>query len=137
MTTNIFTQASTVVDVDGTTTLYWVEEVADGTYQIVFGDGIIGQSLVTSNIVTVSYLASNGSDANGASTFSLNGAIAGETNVTIQLINSSGAGGVKEDIDTIRFNAPKFNATKNRVVTAQDYSSLILANTPNAQSVVV
>lgn len=137
LTTTMFNPATTIVDVGGTDAVYWIQENADGTYDILFGDNIIGKSLVQGNIMSVSYIATNGPDANGANVFALNGAITGETNVTVQLIASSSGGGNKEDIDTIRFNAPKFNATKNRVVTASDYESLIIANTPNAQSVVV
>jgi hypothetical protein len=137
LTTTMFTPATTVIDVNNTDAIFWVEEQTDGTYSIIFGDNVIGKSLVQGNIVAVSYIATNGPAAHGANSFALNGAIVGETNVAVQLINPSAAGGAKEDIDTIRFNAPKFRTTNNRVVTADDYSAMIIEYTPNAQSVVV
>jgi len=137
VTTTMYTRATGVVDVLPTSAVYWVEENPDGNYQIVFGDDIIGKKLTVGNIVTVAYIAASGSAPNSASTFSLSGDISGETNVTVQTIAAAAAGSEKETIDEIRFNAPKFNATRNRVVTAQDYKSLILASLSSVKSAVV
>ena len=136
-TTKMFTRITSIVDILPTSNVFWVEEGTDGNYDIVFGDNNIGQALTVGNIVSISYIASNGSAPNGANIFSLNGTVGGESNVAIQLLNAAGAGAEKETIDEIRFNAPKFNATRNRVVTAQDYKSLILDNLSSAKSVVV
>ena len=43
----------------------------------------------------------------------------------------SSAGSLKEEIESIRKNAPYLYASQNRMVTAEDYSSLILRNFPN------
>ena len=137
LTVKVFTKSDTVIGITDTSTVFWVEENSAGNYQVVFGDNIIGKSLVAGNIVTMSYLASNGSAPNGAQIFSPTGAISGEINVAITTINAASVGDEKETIDSIRFHAPKFNATKDRVVTAQDYKSLILSNMSKAKSVVV
>lgn len=136
-TTRIFTLSTTVIDVGPDSLVFWIEEGIDGNYQLVFGDNIIGKSLDVGNVVTVSYVASGGSPANGAQTFSINGTVGGEANVAITTVNRSAAGAERESIDSIRFNAPKFYATRDRVVTAQDYKSIVLANLPHVKSVVV
>lgn len=132
-----YTRADTIIGLTNTSKVYWLEENPFGQYQIVFGDGIIGLPLTTNSVVTVEYLICNGPNANGASIFSLAGTIGGLTNVNIALVSKSSTGSFRETIDEIRFNAPKFNTTQNRVVTAQDYKYLIQNKFPRAKSVAV
>ena len=124
----VFTRSLTVVDALNTSTLFWVEENSNGKFQILFGDDAIGKMLSVGNIVTVYYMGCSGSASNGARNFSLVGDIQGTQTVEITTLDAAGAGGEKETIDSIRFNAPKYNSTRNRAVTAQDYKSLILAD---------
>ena len=137
LTTRTFTRGTSVIGIDSTSEVYWLEENPDGKYQIVFGDNVLGKQLEMGNIVVVSYLVCNGSAPNTAKVFSLSGTIDGETNVDITVTSAASSGAYRENIDNIRFNAPKFNATRNRAVTAQDYKSLILAEFPRAKSVTV
>jgi hypothetical protein len=131
-----YRRANTIVDVGPTDRVFWVEEATTGRYQIIFGDNIIGKQLTAGNVVQASYIVCAGSRPNGARTFSTNGAILGETNILVTTLNPSASGAFKEEIDEIRRNAPKFNATRNRVVTAQDYKTLILSEFPRVKSVV-
>lgn len=137
VTTTTWNKTSTIVDITGTSKVFWVEENLDGKYQIVFGDDIIGKALTVGNIVTVSYYASKGPDANGAQTFSLSGTVNGETTATVTTVTPAAGGQEKESIDSVRFNAPKYNATRNRAVTSEDYRSLIKANLAKAREVAV
>lgn len=132
-----FTRSTDIIDINADSAVYWLEETPEGTYNIIFGDDILGKKLSVGNVVVANYIACNGTNANGASTFTLIGSIDGETNVTVELVNKSASGSFKETIDEIRYNAPKFNATRNRVVTAQDYKTLILSQFNRAKSVVV
>lgn len=50
---------------------------------------------------------------------------------------ASAGGATQESVDSIRFNAPRFNATKNRAITTNDYQALILSANPNVKSVAV
>ncbi len=124
----VFTRSMTVVDVSATSPVFWIEENTSGKYQILFGDNIIGKMLDVGNIVTVYYVGCAGSAPNGARNFTLVGTVEGTQAVTITTLDAAAAGGEKESIDSIRFNAPKYNSTRNRAVTAQDYKSLILAD---------
>lgn len=140
-TTNLvetpFTKASSIIDITDTDKVFWVEENPDGKYQIIFGDNIIGKALIPGNVVVVSYLVSSGIAANGTSTFSLDQEIPNATSVTVTTVNKAASGSEREGIDSIRFNAPKFNATRNRAVTAEDYKSLIMSQFPRIKSVAV
>ena len=132
-----YSRATSIIDIANTSTAFWLEENPDGLFQIVFGDDIIGKKLAAGNVVTVQYLACNGPNANGANSFTLVGTINGEPSVDITVVNKSASGSFKESIDEIRFNAPKYNATRNRAVTSQDYRSLILSEFSRAKSVAV
>lgn len=137
VTTNAYTKASSVTDITATSKVFWIEENSEGTYQIVFGDDIIGKKLTAGNIVSVSYIISKGSASNGAQNFSVVGSINGETGVTVTTVTAAAGGSEKETIDVIRYNAPKFNATRNRAVTPEDYRSLIKAGYSKAKEVAV
>lgn len=132
-----WSKTSSIVNITDTSKVFFVEENNSGQYHIVFGDGNVGATLIPGNIVTVTYLVSEGSAPNGARDFSLIGDIDGETEVTITLVSPATGGSFRESVDSIRFNAPKFNANRNRAVTAADYRTLIKQNFSKAREVTV
>jgi len=132
-----WSKTSSIVNITDTSKVFFVEENNSGQYHIVFGDGNVGAALIPGNIVTVTYLVSEGSAPNGARDFSLIGDIDGETEVTITLVSPATGGSFRESVDSIRFNAPKFNANRNRAVTAADYRTLIKQNFSKAREVTV
>jgi hypothetical protein len=138
LTVITYTKSDKLLDIQADTKTYWCEEGADGLFQIRFGDNIVGKQLVTDNIVIIDYIVSNASDANFAKTFTLASAITA-SGESIQLDTAIAAygGASKEGVDEIRFNAPRFNTTKERAVTSSDYEALILQSNNNIQSVSV
>ncbi len=136
--TQTYTFSDNIIDVTSTSEVFYVEEAVNGNYEVRFGDGVIGKKLVAGNIVRLTYLATNGEDANNANVFTAPSVLtgSGET-ITLTVKSSSAGGSEQESVDSIRFNAPRFNATKNRAVTANDYKALILAANPNIKSVAV
>lgn len=117
------TDATTVVS--NTSNVFFLNEGANSNYQIYFGDGVIGAALTDGNIVIVSYLVTDADAANYLSSFNLvsnplNGGISNVTTVV------TSAGGTQiEDVNSIKFNAPKSYVAQNRAVTVNDYSVLI------------
>jgi hypothetical protein len=135
-----FSLYTNFVDVTATTKAYFLEESIDGLYQIKFGDDVIGKKLTAGNIVIVDYLTSKASDSNGAKLFKCYSTLTGGGEIiTIppDLVSEASGGQIKESIDSIRRNAPRYNATKERAVTSSDYQSLILSSNANIQSVAV
>lgn len=127
-----------IMSVEPTTRAFFVEEGPSGLYEVRFGDGIIGAALEVNNIVLIDYIVSSGAGANNISTFSATGTFTGSTEVKTIYVNNSAAGGQeKQSIDSIRYNAPKFNSTKNRVVTSDDYEALIKSRFSNINSITV
>lgn len=117
--------------------IYFVKEIDNQLYELEFGNGVIGKSLLPGNVVTLSYLISNKSAPNGCKTFSYQGSslLGGSVQIVTQIIAAGGSD--IEDIESIRFNAPRAYATQNRAVTTDDYKSLITNNYANADSVSV
>jgi len=135
LTTSSWKRSETVIDVTPTDKVYWVEEGTDGYYKLFFGDNVIGKSLTVGNIINITYVASKGALSNGAASFSAQFSLGG-TLVT-SLVYAASGGSDRENIDSIRFNAPRYNATRGRAVTVDDYKSLIMSNFDKAKSVAV
>lgn len=128
-----------IVNVDSTSTIYWVKEIDDGLYELTFGDGILGKSLTNGNIVEINYIISSLDAPNGARVFQYNGSTlySGSPTPIIRVSSAASIGDSVESIDSIKFNAPRSYATQNRAVTIDDYKSLIYTNFQVAQSVSV
>ena len=121
------------------TNAYFIQEDFDGTFSIYFGDGVVGRKLEAGNIVSVSYLKTDGAFTNGIGkndtetnrTFTLN------SNSTVTTVSPAAGGGAKESITSIRYNAPKSYASQNRAITTNDFESLISSNFSGFKSVYV
>lgn len=129
----VYTLADTVVGIDETSLVYFVEEIENQRYKIGFGDGVLGKALVSGNVVTVKYLISSGVLANGANEFALttpvlvenNGFVSSDNVVTIEVNSVASGGDSIESIDSIKLQAPLLYQTQRRAVTAQDYAEII------------
>ena len=137
-TLTTWNKSSTILDVKSDSKVYWIEEGIDGLSQLRFGDGVLGQKLLTDNILIIDYIAGSGKGPNGAKTFNAASTISasGET-IGVTTTSPASGGNIQETVDEVRFNAPRFNATRDRAVTEGDYKTLILASNSNIQSVSV
>ena len=136
-TTVTYTKANNLVDVTATTTAFFVQETTNGEWEIYFGDDVVGKKLTDGNIVKASYIITNETEANGASTFQASGAIGTATDITVATQTAASGGGIPENIGSIKYNAPFSYATQNRAVTAADYKALLHQLYPNIESVAV
>ena len=134
---DVYTVVRNFVDINSNTKAYFLQEGIDGTYQVYFGDGIAGKKLEAGNVVELEWLSTNGSLANGASLFTLATTIQGNSNVDIATLYKAAGGGERENIDSIKFNAPLSYVAQNRVVTPDDYRAAIINNYPNIDTVAV
>ena len=136
-TTTTYALSTDLANVSSTSAVYFLEGAEDEQYEVVFGDGVLGKALSTGNIVSLTYIVTNGSDSNGASSFALSGNVGGFTDVSLTVNTNSVNGADPESPASIRFNAPKQFATQNRAVTAKDYESKVKSIYSNAKSVQV
>ena len=130
-----FSRATGILNVTGTSAVYYVKEIEGELYEIYFGDGTIGKQLQNGNIVNLEYMVTDKEVANGARLFSYQGTslIGGSVNIETRTVASGGS--EPEDIETIRFNAPKLFAAQDRAVTIEDYKTIIQNNFSNASSI--
>lgn len=124
--------ADDIIGFDGTSQIFFLQEGEDERYEIIFGDGILGNKLETNNYIEVSYITTNGAAANAARVFSYGAVLEDQVGgndyaPTISLTTTTAASGGEslETVDSIKRNAPKFFNTQNRAVTADDYESII------------
>jgi len=126
-----YTQASDYIGLTPSSKVYFLQEGMNGNYEIYFGDGILGKSLVNNNVVNISYISTNGTAAFGANSFTITQSVGGFSNTVTQSITSTTQGADKENIESIKFSAPKSFAAQGRAVTKEDYIYLIQNNTSN------
>lgn len=138
-TLETFILAETVLELKSDTKAYFIQEVEDQKFEIVFGDGIIGKALEDGNVVIIDYIISKGEVGNGASSFSAAIPLAGySASVTSITTLVAAAGGLdSETTDQIRFAAPKNFEAQARAVTVSDYKFHIQQDYTNVDSVAV
>jgi len=122
-------------DIDSTSRVFFLQEIEDERYEIIFGDGIFGKKLEEGYQIDISYIVSNGDSANGISQFSFSGRITYERNGTTYSVTSgisllttglsSSGGEAIEGVSSIKKYAPRIYATQNRALTSSDYETLI------------
>ncbi len=138
--TDKWSPAGDFTEITSTTNAYWIEENTSGEFEIYFGDDVIGKKPETGNLITITYLVTSGSAANGAGNGDSETARAFTylNAANIVEVKSVAAGGTNlETVDTIRFKAPRAFTSQNRAVTKDDYSSLVESNFTGFDSVFV
>jgi len=131
-----YTLANDITTVNATSKIYFLTENDDGKYEIEFGDGVLGKNLANGNIVILSSLICDANVTNGAESFSVVSDVGGYSNVKVITTSAAGGGQESEDVEGIKFNAPKNYDAQNRCVTTHDYVSIVKRDYSGAQSVV-
>lgn len=124
----VYNLAGDYTALDNNSQVYFLQEALNGNYQIYFGNGILGNQLSDGNVVIVSYIITQGGAAAGANNFVLMDSIPGFGTVTVKGITPATAGGNKESLASIKFQAPKSFSAQGRAVTKDDYITAIQQN---------
>lgn len=126
-----FSNINDVTTVNADSKVFILRETANGQYELFFSDGnILGTAPRAGNRIEVTYITSRGSEANGAEAFTTSTTVDGQP-IQVSVIAASGGGAEKENISSIKLNAPRSFAAQNRLVTADDYTALISKNYGN------
>ncbi len=135
--TNTWTKATDISELTQNSETYFIQEIEDGQFEVVFGDGVVSKALEDDNIVLISYVVTNKQNANGASGFTNAATIQGISDVTVTTVSKATGGGERETIDSIKLLAPLDYASQGRCVTANDYKLYAKKLYPSAQSIQV
>jgi hypothetical protein len=133
----VYTRAEALTDVTSLTKVYFIKEIDDGLYEISFGDGILGHALDNGNVITLDYFVSSLEAPNSAFNFTYGGTSLLGSTLSVTTLSRASGGAPSEDINSIKFNAPRMYAAQNRAVTPDDYKAIILSQFPEAASVTV
>jgi hypothetical protein len=117
----VYTLADKILTLDGTSKVYFLQESLNDSYEIFFGDGIIGKKLSDGNVVRVSYIITSGITSAGANNFVLMDTVSGFANTAIFPVVEASQGGDRESIDSIKLHATKSYSAQNRAVNKNDY----------------
>ena len=119
--------------------VYFLQEVEEGKYELIFGDGAVGKQLSDGNIIFIEYLVTGGVAANQASSFTAVGSVAGLTsaNYTLTIATAASGGAVSESINSLKNNAPKLYQAQKRATTKDDYKAILLAERNDIDSITV
>ena len=131
-----------VTALDSTSRVYFLEETEDIRYKVVFGDGVLGRKLIDNEFIVLTYIATDGPTANGATKFNFIGRAIDNTgrpilpsSMSLATIDGSQAGEDRESALSVKFRAPRAFSTQNRAVTENDYAHIVKDIFPQAAAV--
>ena len=133
-----------ILNIDSESKIYLIQEVQDEKYELLFGDGRFGKKLENNTVITVNYIVTNGKEGNGCSNFSFQGNLRSSSDQPITLgtvsvtTNQSSQNGAEiEDINSIKYFAPRIYSSQYRAVTARDYEVIIKKIYSDTESVAI
>ena len=139
----IYQVADNIIGIDGTSKVFFLDEIEDERYEILLGDGVLGKKVENGSRVEVSYITTAGPESNGVKTFVFSGVLENPNGVTPNVsvsITSTTASAGGEEIETtqkIKYTAPKAYGTQDRAVTAQDYEAIVRRVYPATSDIII
>lgn len=132
----VYNRASSFLGQNGTSKIYFLQAAENSQYEVVFGDGVIGQPPKNGAVILVEYRVCSGELPNGARSFDVDGPISGQSNISAITVTSVASGGaVGETIESIKLNAPRHFQNQERAITASDFETLLSTNFPEIEAV--
>jgi len=140
-----YVRSDNIISINENSEVYFIQEVKDEKYELLFGDGILGKKLETGSQIVASYIITDGIEGNGVTNFSFSGLLKGSSDETISPLttisittNSKAQGGAEiESLQSIKYFAPGTYSSQFRAVTASDYETIVKLIYPDAESVSV
>lgn len=127
--------ATSIVGLNSTSSVFFLQQNSNEHYEIVFGDGISGKLLPHNTLVRVSYRITDADLANGAYQFAPIAPISGYSNIKIATQAVASGGASPESDESIRTYAPLLNQTRGRAFSADDYKVILSQAYPEIQAI--
>lgn len=133
-----YSKVDSFLALDGTSTVYFLQENHDLKFSIYFGDDVAGNKPVNSSSILIKYINTNATEGNDGNSFTLSSTVSGWSgaSVAISTVSASSGGKERETDGSVKHNALNFYGTQNRAVVYKDYPSLIIGSGVNVKSVV-
>ena len=140
-----FKKIDNILNLNKDSEIFLVQEIQDENFEIIFGDGYFGKALENNDSITARYIVTDGADGNGARTFDFQGTIIDQNGTvkipkkTVNVTTVQGAinGSEIENLNSIKYLAPRTYSAQYRAVTPRDYEAIISQIYPQTESVAV
>ena len=126
----VYTKTTTLLGLNETSQVFFIQPVGNGYFEILFGDNLFGRQPKINSTIVIDYRLSAGSVANGAKSFSLDfdpTEVGAMSTYTVTTVSNAAGGADEQSIESIRRLAPRYFASQQRAVAADDYTSLVLS----------
>ena len=120
-----YTKATSIDELSNIALVYFLGENQYTQPVIEFGKNILGLEPSDGDIVTITYIATEKDNANGLTNLVPASTISGYSNIATTVTTAAYGGSEREDIDTIRFQAPKIYQAQDRALTDTDYIPIL------------
>ena len=125
--------------------VFFVNEINDERYEVIFGDGSLGRKLEDGEVVEINYVKTSGKAVNGARTFQFAGVFQDNVSVVsvpytvsnIVTVSKAAGGADIESVEKIKYLAPKYFSSQNRAVTGSDYEVIARNVYPAISDIIV
>ena len=140
----VFRQFDSLYKIDSQTPIYFLQEVENERYELLFGDGIFGMELSESALsyIETTYVVNSGELGNNISQFSFAGQLLDQngaavtTGISVISTEIASYGGSSiESVESVKKYSTQIYSAKNRAVTASDYEAIIPQIYPETESV--
>ncbi len=140
-----YSKIDNITAINEKSNIYLIQEIKDEKYELLFGDGLFGKKLDNGDVIEVSYIITDGKAGNDGKFFSYSGDAVDDANnpldasttPIVTTLQVAKGGGDVEDIDSIKYIAPRVYSSQYRAVTAKDYEGIVQSVFPDAESVSV
>ena len=140
-----YSRIDNITALDSTSNIYLIQEIKDEKYELLFGDGFFGTKLGDGDIIEISYIITEGKGGNDGKFFSYSAdavddagnSLAASATPVINTVQNAKGGGDIEDIESIKYIAPRVYSSQYRAVTTKDYEAIVQSVFPDAESVSV
>ena len=144
-----YSQVDNILNLNKNSEIYLIQEIQDGKYELLFGDGLFGKKLESNQTITATYIVTDGIEGNGPSNFSFQGTFEKSNtdgtfsfftpidSILISTTRNASNGSDVEDVSSIKYFAPRLYSAQQRAVTPRDYEAIIATIFPQTESVAV
>ena len=144
---NVYKRVDNILDPSITkdAKVFFVNEINDERYEVIFGDGSLGRKLDDGEVVEINYVKTSGKVVNGARTFQFAGVFQDNTSVVsvpytvnnVVTVSKAAGGADIESVEKIKYLAPKYFSSQNRAVTGSDYEVIARNVYPAISDIIV
>ena len=131
-----YTKATSIDEFSNIALVYFLGENQYTQPVIEFGKNILGLEPSDGDIVTITYIATEQDNANGLTNLVPASTISGYSNIVTTVTTAAYGGSEREDIDSIRFQAPKIYQAQDRALTDTDYIPILKTRFPFIKSAI-